>query len=189
VANRNASTGEPGGGSGAHGTPDVGTLGVVLDPGFVADCPYASEAILFDEILEVDREASRIVARMETRADLPLTALQRVHPERHPRHVAAGIIVHLTGMLGYAHGYFVLDLRNTEGWTGFGTNIQEARFTRLVTIGPPLRAECRATQVRHLRGMLYVKYAFRFEQEGVVVYESQQGAVWRKLEVGEDGAT
>jgi len=27
-----------------------------------------------------------------------------------------------------------------------------------------------------------VKYAFRFEQEGAVVYESQQGAVWRRIE-------
>ena len=158
----------------------------MLDPDFVADCPYAPEAILFDEILEVDREGSRIVARMATREDLPLTALQRVHPERHPRHVAAGVIVHLTGMLGFAHGYFVLDLRHAGGWTGFGTNIQEARFARLVTVGPPLDAECRATQVRRMRGMLYVKYAFRFEQEGAVVYESQQGAVWRKLPVSGD---
>lgn len=45
----------------------------MLDPAFVADCPY---------------------------------------PEKHPRHVAAGVIVHLSGMLGYAHGYFVLDLRH-----------------------------------------------------------------------------
>ena len=154
---------------------------MVLDPGFVADCPYAPEAILMDEILEVDREAGRVVASMPTREDLPLTVHQRVDSERHPLHVAAGVMVHLTGMLGYAHAYFVLDLRKDDGWIGFGTNIQEARFGRLVTIGPPLRAECRGTHVRRLRENLYVKYAFRFEQEGTVVYESRQAAVWRRV--------
>jgi hypothetical protein len=154
---------------------------VVLDPGFVADCPYTPEAILLDEILEVDRDGSRVVARMPTRHDLPLTVHQRVHPRRHPLHVAAGVMVHLTGMLGYAHAYFVLDLRRADGWIGFGTNIENARFGRLVAVGPPLHAECRATRVRRLRENLYVKYAFRFEQEGVVVYESRQAAVWRRV--------
>ena len=95
--------------------------------------------------------------------------------------MAAGVMVHLTGMLGFAHAYFVLDLRPADGWTGFGTNIQEARFGRLVDIGPPLHAECRGTQVRRIRGTLYVKYAFRFELEGAVVYESRQAAVWRQV--------
>jgi hypothetical protein len=153
----------------------------VLDPGFVADCPYAPEAILLDEILQVDREASLIVASMPTREDLPLTVYQKVHPERHPLHVAAGVMVHLTGMLGFAHAYYVLDLRQDDGWVGFGTNIQEARFGRLVAIGPPLRAECRATRVRRLKENLYVAYAFRFEQEGVIVYQSRQAAVWRRV--------
>ena len=155
----------------------------MLDPDFVADCPYEPEALLIDEILEVDPGASRILARMPTHPGLPLTEHQRVQ-EKHPLHVAAGVMIHLTGMMGYAHAYYVLDLREGDGWIGFGTNIQEARFGRLVAIGPPLEAECRATHVRRLRGMLYVKYTFRFEQEGVVVYESRQGAVWRK--VGEE---
>ena len=153
----------------------------MLDPDFLADCPYAPEAILIDEVLEIDRDASRIVARMPTHENLPLTVHQRVHVERHPLHVAAGAMVHLTGMLGFAHAYFVLDLRQADGWIGFGTNIQEARFGRLATIGPPLRAECRGTQVRRIRGTLYAKYAFRFEQEGAVVYESRQAAVWRRV--------
>lgn len=41
--------------------------------------------------------------------------------------------------------------------------------------------ECRATQVRRIRGSIYVRYAFRFGQEGSVVYESEQGAVWRRV--------
>lgn len=153
----------------------------MLDPAFIADCPYAPEAILFDEILEIDREASRVVARMPTHEDLPLTALQRVHPARHPRHVSGGLMVHVTGMLGFAHAYFVLDLRHADGWIGFGTNIEEARYGRLATIGPPLLLECRVPQVRRIRGSLYAKYAFRFEQEGAVVYQSRQAAVWRRV--------
>ena len=153
----------------------------MLDAGFVADCPYAPEAILFDEILETDAAAGLVVASMPTHAQLPLTASQRAHPERHPRHVSGAVMVHVTGMLGFAHAYFVLGLRHADGWIGYGTHIADARYGRLATIGPPLRLECRATQVRRIRGSIYVRYAFRFEQEGEVVYESEQGAVWRRV--------
>jgi len=56
----------------------------MLDPAFVADCPYAPEAILFDEILEDDGRAGLVVARMPTHAQLPFTASQRAHPSEHP---------------------------------------------------------------------------------------------------------
>jgi hypothetical protein len=156
------------------------TLGAVLDPHFVADCPYAPEAILFDEILELDREAGRLVARMPTHDRLPLTDLQRAHPVRHPRHVSGALMVHVTAMRGFAHAYFVLGLRHAEGWIGYGTHIHAARYGTLATIGPPLLLECRATRVRRIRGSVYVRYAFRFEQEGALVYESEQGAVWHR---------
>jgi hypothetical protein len=152
----------------------------VLDEAFLADCPYAPEAVLFDEILELDRAAGRVVARMPTHERLPLTDCQRVHPVRHPRHVSGALMVHLTAMLGFAHAYYVLGLRCADGWIGYGTHIATARYGRLATIGPPLRLECRATRVRRIRGSVYVRYAFRFEQEGEVVYESEQGAVWRR---------
>jgi hypothetical protein len=153
----------------------------VLDPDFVADCPYAAEAILFDDIVVLDREGGRVVANMPTHERLPLTELQRVHPERHPRHVSGALMIHLTGMLGFAHAYFVLGMRHADGWIGFGTNIHEARYGRLATIGPPLILECRATQVRRIRGSVFVTYAFRFEQDRAVVYESRQSAVWRRI--------
>jgi hypothetical protein len=160
----------------------------VLDPYFVADCPYAPDAILFDEIVAVDRDAGSVVARMPTRDDLPLTALQRTHPLRHPRHVSGALMVHVTGMLGFAHAYFVLDLRHADGWIGYGTHIHEARYGRLATIGPPLVLECRATGVRRIRGTIYVRYTFRFEQEDEVVYESEQGAVWRRIATDAGGS-
>jgi hypothetical protein len=153
----------------------------MLDPGFVADCPYAPEALLFDEILEIDREAGRIAARMPTHERLPFTELQRAHPGRHPRHVSGAVMVHVTAMLGLAHAYFVLGLRHQDGWIGYGTHIDSARYGRLARIGPPLQLECRATQVRRIRGATYVRYAFRFEQEGARVYESRQGAVFHRV--------
>ena len=86
----------------------------MLDPRFVADCPYAAEAILFDEITELDREAGRLVAHMPTHDRLPLTDLQRADPVRHPRHGSGALMVHLTAMLGFAHAYYVLGLRHAE---------------------------------------------------------------------------
>ena len=153
----------------------------MLDPAFVADCPYEPEAILFDDLLEIDPACGRLVATMPTRDSLPLTALQRAHPERHPRHVSGAVLVHVTGMLGFAHAYYVLGLRHADGWIGYGTHIHDARYGRLARIGPPLRLECRGLRQRSIRGSLYVRYAFRFEQEGRVVYESEQGAVWHRV--------
>jgi len=67
-------------------------------------------------------------------------------------------------MLGFAHAYFVLGLRHAEGWVGYGTHIHAARYGQLATVGSPIRLECRATQVRRIRGSIYVRYSFRFEQ-------------------------
>ena len=153
----------------------------MLDPEFVADWPYLPDAILFDEILELDREGGRIVARMPTREDLPLTALQRVHPVRHPRHVSGALFVHVTAMLGFAHAYYGLGLRHAEGWIGYGAHIHAARYPNLARIGPPVLLEAQATQVRRIRGSLYTRYAFRFTQEEALVYESDQGAIWQKV--------
>jgi hypothetical protein len=44
-----------------------------LDPAFVADAPYGPGGLLLDAIVELDLDASRIVARMPTSDELPLT--------------------------------------------------------------------------------------------------------------------
>ena len=85
-----------------------------LDPGFVADCPYGLDAIGIDEVVEIDTAAGIVRARMSTHPDLPLTRDQRAHPVRHPRHVSGGFMVHLTGMLGFMHTYYVLGLRHAD---------------------------------------------------------------------------
>ena len=154
---------------------------MALDPAFVADCPYGPSALLIDDIVRVDRETSTVVARMPTYDDLPITRDQRVHPERHPRHVSGALMIHATGMLGFAHGYFVLDLRHADGWIGYGTHIHEARFRKMARIGPAMTLTCAATHVRRIRGAIVARYQFLFEQAGESIYEGDQTAMFTRV--------
>lgn len=151
-----------------------------LPPEFVADCPYGPEGLLIDDILSIDREASSITASMPTRSDFPLTRDQRVS-DKHPHHVSGALMIHATGMVGFAHGYFLLDLRHADGWTGYGTHIHGARFRRMGKIGPPMTLACKATQVRKIKSTFVVRYEFRFEQDGDLVYEGDQTAMWARM--------
>lgn len=150
-----------------------------LDPEFVADCPYGPGGLLLDEILEVDREKGLVRASMSTHEDLPLTREQRVHELRHPRHVSGGLMVHMTGMLGFVHAYYVLGMRHGDGWIGYGVRINEARFHAIARPGPPLLMECVATRVRRAPESVFARYRFRFTQEDALVYESDQAAMWQ----------
>ncbi len=154
---------------------------MTLDPAFVADCPYGPGGLLIDEVLHVDRGDSSVVARMPTSSDLPLTREQRAHPVRHPRHVSGGLMVHMTGMLGFVHAYYVLDLRHADGWIGYGGRIYRARFVSLAPPGEPLELSTRATHVRRGKGRIFARYEFRFEQAGRLVYESEQAALWTRV--------
>jgi hypothetical protein len=165
----------------------AGTVPVALDPAFLADCPYAPEGLLLDEILEVDRGRSLLVARMATPEDLPLTRHQRTHPIRHPRHLNGGLIVHLTGMVGFAHAHYVLDLRHREGWIGYGARIHRARFGRLAVTGVPLLLRGWATQVRRGPDRIVARYRFEFLQEAELVYEGDQTAMWTRVTAGRAG--
>jgi 3-hydroxymyristoyl/3-hydroxydecanoyl-(acyl carrier protein) dehydratase len=152
-----------------------------LDPAFVEDCPYGPGALLIDEIVEVDRAASRVRALMHTTADLPITRDQRAHPVRHPRHVSGGLMVHVTGIMGFAHAYYVLDLRHAEGWIGYGTHIHKARFRKMASIGAPLHLDIRASDLRKIRGNVFARYELRFTQEDEIVYEGDQSAVFTRV--------
>jgi hypothetical protein len=154
---------------------------MALDPEFVADCPYGPEAICIDELVEVDQDAGIVRARMSTRPDLPLTRDQRAHPVRHPRHVSGGLMVHVTGMLGFMHTYYVLGLRHADGWIGYGGRIYDARFVALATMGPPLDLELRATKVRQRETQIFGRYEFRFTQEDTLIYQGDQVAMWMKV--------
>lgn len=152
----------------------------LLDPEFVADCPYGPGGLLLDEIVKVDVEQSLVIARMPTSAELPLTREQRNHPTLHPPHVSGGLMVHMTGMVGFVHAYYVLGLRHKDGWIGYGARINSARFTALATPGEPILIECRATQVRRGSTNVLARYKFKFHQGAAqtLVYEGDQTALW-----------
>ena len=152
-----------------------------LDSAFVADCPYGPGGLLLDAILEVDVTAGRVVARMPTHDDLPLTREQRAHPVRHPRHVSGGLMVHMTGMLGFAHAYYVLGLRHADGWIGYGGRIYRASYLALARPGEPLILEAQGTKVRRGDSKIFARYDFTFTQAGEKVYESDQSAMWMRV--------
>ena len=154
---------------------------MALDPEFVADCPYGPGGLLIDDIIELDPDNSRVVVRMPTHTDLPLTREQRTHPERHPAHVSGGLMVHMTGMVGFVHAYYILGLRHSEGWIGYGVRVHDARFSKLASPGEPMELEGKAVRVRRIRGQIFARYTFQFRQGGEVVYEGEQTAVWENV--------
>ena len=155
-----------------------------LDPEFVADCPYGPGGLLIDEILEINKEENLVVARMPTHEELPLTREQRAHPLFHPRHVSGGLMVHMTGMVGFAHAYYILGLRHRDGWIGYGGRINHARFKSLAPPGEPLILRCRTTQTRRRGDTVFARYDLKFTQNERVVYEGDQVAMWMLIKEG-----
>jgi 3-hydroxymyristoyl/3-hydroxydecanoyl-(acyl carrier protein) dehydratase len=155
---------------------------VPLDKAFIDDCPYGPGGLLIDEVLEIDAPNNRVRVRMPTYDELPLTREQRVHPVRHPRHVSGGLMVHMTGMVGFVHAYYVLGLRHSDGWVGYGAKIYSARFRALAKPGEPLILEGRATQVRKGDKSIFGRYVFAFTQGETLVYEGEQSAMWIKVD-------
>lgn len=136
---------------------------------------------MFDALLELLPEEGRVVCRMPTHDALPLTDAQRVHPLYHPRHVAGGLLVHASGMLGFVHAYHLLGLRHHEGWIGYGTHIHNLVFRKLIEPGEPVIASCQAVRsrigtLRHL-----IRYKFAMHHKGALAYESEQTAAWVKV--------
>jgi hypothetical protein len=149
---------------------------------FLADCPYGPGGFLIDRILSIDREKHVVVARMPTHAELPLTREQRAHPLRHPRHVSGGLMVHMTGMVAFVHTYFVLGLRHSDGWIGYGGRIHSAKFKNLALPGEPMELECSVTKIRKRDTRVVARYGFRFFQKGTIIYEGDQTAMWLKVD-------
>ncbi len=154
---------------------------MALPAEFLEDCLYHPAGMLLDDILEVDQDRGVVRARMPTHDALPLTEHQRVVPVQHPRHVSGGLMVHMTGVMGFVHFYFVMGLRAADGWTGYGVRIQNARFHNLAVPPEPMILECEDLKSRRIGDKINVRYAFRFEQSGKLVYESEQSAMWLKV--------
>lgn len=156
-----------------------------FDDAFLDDLPYGPDVLFFDQLVSVDAATSTVVARMPTDVPLPLTGSQRAHPTRHPRHVAGGVMVHASGMLGFVHAYYLMDLRHAAGWIGYGTHIHRVVFRKLVPPGSPIIASCRATRVRRGAERIFVRYTFEMRHEGDICYEGDQSALWHLVREGE----
>jgi len=145
---------------------------------FLSTTPYDPRALLVGAVLAVEPSPGRVLARMDTTQPLPFVDAQRGPPEVHPRHVNGGVMVHMTGMLGLLHAYFVLGLRFDQGWIGFGGRIHRAEFRALARVGPPLDLELRETRRREGADRCVVRYDFIFSQGDVRCYVGDQTATW-----------
>ena len=151
-------------------------------PEFLADMPYEPTVLFFDQIEELDREASRVICRMPTLQPMPFTDQQRVHPVRHPKHVSGALMIQLTGNLGFVHAYHLEGLRHCDGWIGFGTHIRNAVYRKLVQPGSPMMCTVTQHKVRRGKSRIFSMYKFQFHHEGDLAFESEQAAMWMKLD-------
>lgn len=148
-----------------------------FSPEFIASSLYDPTMWFLHELLEVDREAHIVRALMDTTRLGALVEAQRTDIGQ-KRHVPAACVIQATGILGNIHAREVLNLRGEDGWFGYGTRIQSARFHTMGDIGPPVIAQCTVTKMRQVRGTWFCDYTFEYTQEGELVYSSQQSAVW-----------
>lgn len=142
-----------------------------------AESLYAPEAWFVHDLAEIDPEGSRIVGVLDTTRIGWLVDAQRTVAGHEP-HVPAAVAVQMTGTLAGMHAVYVLGMRSTEGWFGYGTHVHQAKFPAMGRIGPPVYAECRAVSVRDIRKTRFIRYAYRYTQEDRVIYESEQTAAW-----------
>jgi hypothetical protein len=156
---------------------------------FLATLPYDPRAFFVDEVVAIDRSEKRVRAKLDTRRPLPLSDLQRGDPRIHPRHVNGAVLVHVTGVLGSLHAYFVNGLRFDEGWIGFGSRIHRADFKRLVRIGPPLDLVSVETRLRASPDRQIARYEFHFSQDGELCYAGDQTATWLRGRAFEEDAS
>lgn len=153
-----------------------------FSPEFLADMPYEPAVLFFDRIEALDREQSSVTCRMPTVQPMPFTDHQRVHPVRHPKHVNGAVMIQLTGNLGFVHAYHLEGLRHADGWIGFGTHIRKAVYRKLVQPGSPMLCTCTQLKVRRGKSRLFSIYRFEFRQDGELAFESEQAAMWLKVE-------
>ena len=155
---------------------------------FLATAPYDPRALLVDAVLAVEPSPGRVLARLDTTRPLPFVDAQRGPPDLHPRHVNGGVMVHLTGVLGLLHAWFVLGLRFDEGWIGFGGRIHRAEFRALARLGPPLELELVETRRREGADRCVVRYDFTYTQAGVRCYVGDQTATWLRGPLAREGS-
>lgn len=142
---------------------------------FRHECLYSPDAWYVHDLLEVDETIVRAVC--DTTQLGALVDAQRQWPA-HPKHMPAAISVQITGTLGIMHAVYGLGMRPTEGWSGFGTHVQGAKFPSMGKIGPEVELVGKITRNRTVRGTVFIDYDFTYTQEGRVVFQSKQTAGW-----------
>jgi hypothetical protein len=90
-------------------------------------------------------------------------------------------MLHMTGMLGFLHAWYVYGLRHADGWIGYGAKIHEARFLALATPGAPLILAGWTTRARRGDLSIVARYRFEFTQGDTLVYEGDQTAMWTRV--------
>ena len=147
---------------------------------FVDSFLYREEAFLVDEIVAMDRDAREIHARLDTTRTLPFSQHQRSGPG-HPLHVAAADMLQVTGSLGCLHAWFFHGCHWDEGWSGFGNRIHRADFKKIARLGgAPVDLHSSELRTRVGPKRVVLRFAFRFEQAGEVVYVGDQTAMFFK---------
>ncbi|MCA9494337.1 MAG: hypothetical protein KC621_30635 [Myxococcales bacterium] len=146
---------------------------------FEQESLYAPSQWYVHDVLEIDRDGDRVVALIDTNRIGELVEAQRPWPGHEP-HLPGAVAIQVTGTLGNLHALYVLGLKASEGWVGYGTHVRDARFRKMGRIGPPIHATLTATRKRQMQGVWFVNYRFVFEQDGEPVYESEQTAAWRR---------
>lgn len=144
---------------------------------FIDTFLYEPDALLVDEILRVDADARALEALLDSTRPLPFARCQRTSA-LHPAHVSAAELLMATGSLGCLHAYLFHGCRWDEGWAGFGNRIHRADFKRLAVIGPPITLESTETRTRVGERRIVIRYGFRFDQEGELVYQGDQSAMF-----------
>jgi hypothetical protein len=137
---------------------------------------YEPAAFLVDS---VELAADGVIeATCDTQRDLPISAMQRGDPKKHPRHVSAPELVLATGSLGCLHAYFFHGCRWQDGWVGFGSRIHRADFRDIVRRGPPMTMRSVEVRKRVQPKRVVLRLEFEFMQEGRLVYRGDQTAMF-----------
>lgn len=148
-----------------------------LPADFAAECLYRQDHWYLTELTELDAASGVIRGRVDT-TRLGSAVDAQVETPGHPKHVPGAVMVQLTGTLGNLHAVYVLGLRMSQGWSGFGTHVRHAKFPSLGKIGPIMDVELTVVRHRIFRERHFCTYGFRYVQEGREVYVSEQSAIW-----------
>lgn len=154
---------------------------MAIPPDFADENLYGPEAWFLHDVTTLDRDERRVVGIVDTTKLGLLVEAQHVAPG-HPKHVPGAVCVQLTATLAALMSAYVLDLRRTEGWVGFGTHIHEARFPSIGEVGPPMEVSCTALSVRRFRGTTFVRYRYHYTQEDRDVYVAEHTGAWFRPE-------